>query len=203
MLDLVFDTETTGKWDFKASPWAEHQPAICQIGAILYRDRKVVTELNIVVVPQGIGGARIMIPPEAQRIHGVTEDLVDAVGIPYKVALPMFNQLLKRADRAVAFNTGYDLPVMRTAYNRLAADQAPLNAANWRCAMLSAAPHTKLPGKYGDKWGWPTLDLAYRKLVDPQGFEGAHDAMVDVRAAAAVLFALDDLGAEIVPPKAK
>jgi len=58
--------------------------------------------------------------------------------------------------------------------------------------MKTLEPIMKLPGKYGYKF--PTLDEAYRAYVDPMGFEGAHDAMKDVEACAAVLWAIEDNG---------
>ena len=63
--------------------------------------------------------------------------------------------------------------------------------------MLSSMPVLKLPGRYGN-YKWPKLEEAYKFLVDPAGFEDAHDALVDVKACAAVLDALEEMGAPLV-----
>jgi hypothetical protein len=47
----------------------------------------------------------------------------------------------------------------------------------------------KLPNSRGG-YKWPTLDEAYRVLVDPSGFKDAHDAMADTRACRGVYYAL-------------
>ena len=46
----------------------------------------------------------------------------------------------------------------------------------------------KIPGKYGYKW--PTLSELHLKLFDFD-FEGAHDALLDVKACAKCLFELE------------
>ena len=61
-----------------------------------------------------------------------------------------------------------------------------------KCTMRIATNVLKIPGPRGFKW--PTLQEAYKRLVDPAGFEGAHDAITDVKACAAVFYALEDGG---------
>lgn len=194
MLTLVFDTETTGKADFKAAQAnrLHCQPYIVQLGAILYLERQVVAEVNMLIDPT-FKGERMPIPPGASEVHGVSDAMVEAAGFDHKIAVPLFNQMLRKADRLVAHNMQFDLLMARAMFTRIAASHDTLLGVPKVCTMLSAKPVLKLPGKYGD-YKWPSLDEAYRHLVDADGFEGAHDAMVDVRAAAAVLFALEDAG---------
>ena len=52
----------------------------------------------------------------------------------------------------------------------------------------------KIPPPRGSGYKWPKLEEAYRILVDPVGFEGAHDAMVDVEACRKVFYALKNGG---------
>jgi len=194
MLTLVFDTETTGKADFKAAKLnrLHCQPYIVQLGAILYEDQQVVAELNLIVDPS-YKGTRVEVPQEAIDVHGISNEMIEAASFDHKVVIPMFNQLVRKADRLVAHNMQFDLLMARSMFTRIAASHDTLLGVPKVCTMLSAKPVLKLPGKYGD-YKWPSLDEAYRTLVDADGFEGAHDAMVDVRAAAAVLFALEDAG---------
>lgn len=192
MRTLVFDTETTGKANFKAS--LSEQPYIVQIAAILFEGRREVAHLSAITIPE-FREVRAEIPKEASDIHGVTDELVDSVGVSYKVALGMFNNLAKRADRLVAHNTEFDDLIVRAAYSRIAAPQQTLWNLPKVCTMKSSESVLKLPGKYGYKW--PSLAEAHQHFTG-EGFEGAHDAMVDVRACARVLWGLEDAGHKLV-----
>lgn len=195
MRTLVFDTETTGKSLPKADLSA--QPYIVQLAAILFDGRREVAHFSAITIPD-FRGVRAEIPKEASDIHGVTMDLVDRVGVPYNVALPMFNNLAKRADRLVAHNTEFDDLLIRAAYSRIAAPQQVLWDLPKICTMKSSESVLKLPGKYGYKW--PSLAEAHQHFTG-EGFEGAHDAMVDVRACARVLWGLEDAGHKLVQLK--
>jgi DNA polymerase-3 subunit epsilon len=115
MRTLVFDTETTGKTVKGADLSA--QPYIVQIAAVLFDERRPIAHFSAVTIPE-FRGVRAEIPKEASDIHGVTDDFVDRVGVPYNVALPMFNNLAKRADRLVAHNIEFDDILIRAAYSR-------------------------------------------------------------------------------------
>lgn len=53
-MHLIFDTETTGKAQFKLSPAHPTQPHIVQIGAQLLDDEfKVRGEINLIIRPDG------------------------------------------------------------------------------------------------------------------------------------------------------
>lgn len=46
---LFFDTETTGKWDFKADISSSTQPSIVQIAALLYNGTEQVAQFSLIV----------------------------------------------------------------------------------------------------------------------------------------------------------
>lgn len=188
MRTLVFDTETTGK-SVKGGQLAQ-QPYIVQIAAVLFDERRPIAHFSAVTVPE-FRGERAPIPQEASNIHGITDELVDRVGVSYKVALPVFNNLAKRADRLVAHNIEFDDLLVRAAYSRIAAEQQVLWDLPKVCTMQSSETVLKLPGKYGYKW--PSL-LEAHQFFTGEGFDGAHDAMVDVLACSRVLWALEDAG---------
>jgi len=203
LLDLVFDTETTGKIDYGVSPLHHVQPGLVQLGAILYDNRKIVAEMNVITIPITEGAdpfemVRISIPPEVTEIHGIDDAKVDRAGITTATALLMFMDLAENADRLIAYNAEFDLNIMKTALYRADRGSDLFDPDCLYCAMLSASNHLKIPGRRPGQWAWPKLQDAYKALVDPKGFDGAHDAMADVRAAAAVVWALEDAGAEIV-----
>jgi len=203
LLDLVFDTETTGKLNYNQPAGHITQPAMVQLGAILYHDRQIVAELNIVTIPvrqysESGGAIRVPIPAEAYNIHGIDDAKVDAAGVQVGLALALFMQLASKADRLIAYNTAFDRDIVNTALIREFSGSMSIDSGRLYCAMLSASNHLKIPGRRPGQWAWPKLQDAYKALVDPKGFEGAHDAMADVKAAAAVTWALEDAGAEIV-----
>lgn len=175
-----------------------------QLGAILYQDREIVAELNLVTIPTRPSLSsgcleRAIIPAEAYNVHGIDDAKVDAVGVQTGLTLALFMQLAGRADRLIAYNTAFDRDIVSTALVReFDGWSLSLDFDRLYCAMISASNHLKIPGRRPGQWAWPKLHDAYKALVDPKGFDGAHDAMADVRAAAAVVWALEDAGAEIV-----
>ncbi|MBW3637026.1 MAG: 3'-5' exonuclease, partial [Armatimonadetes bacterium] len=84
---LFFDTETTGKADFKAPFSAPHQPKLVQLGAMLCaEDGGKVAQLEFLVRPDGWE-----IPDEAANVHGFTTDHCLQYGFALKTVLNIFN----------------------------------------------------------------------------------------------------------------
>lgn len=194
MRTLIFDTETNGMRP-KGKPQLAEEPYLVQLAAVLFQDRRPVGHMSCFCVPE-FRGERAPIPKEKFFIDsGITDEIVDAVGLPYKVALGMLNNLVRQSDRIIAHNILFDDPIVRAAYSRVAAPQEQWWETPKFCTMKTLEPVLKLPGKYGYKF--PSLDESYRALVDRDGFDGAHDAMVDVEACAKVLWAIEDKGLEL------
>jgi len=59
--------------------------------------------------------------------------------------------------------------------------------------MKSSTDICRLPGKIPGKYKWPSLQEAYKMFIDPNGFDGAHDAMVDVNACLKVYLHLREM----------
>lgn len=200
---VFFDTETNGRRPKKPrgaprdwAPPLSQEPAIVQIAAKLFMGKRVVGAVNFFMHPINYDQTPATIPTERFFLEsGITQETVDAIGVPYKVGMAAFNNLIRVADLAVAHNMQFDDPIVRSGYSRIAAPQRAYWDTPKVCTMKTLEPVLKLPGKYGYKF--PTLDEAYRALVDPMGFEGAHDAMVDVDACAAVYFKCLELGHDI------
>ena len=195
MRTLVYDTETNGMRP-RGKADLDKEPFLVQLAAILFEDRRPVGHLSCFCIPE-FKGNRAAIPKEKFFIDsGITDEIVNSVGVPYKVALGMLNNLVRRADRIVAHNILFDDPIIRAAYSRIAAPQQEWWSTPKYCTMQTLTDVLKIPGKYG-KNKWPTLDESYRSLVDPEGFDGAHDAMADAQAAANVLWATEDKGVDL------
>jgi len=192
---LIFDTEATGFHKGKERLGNPEQPYLVQLGAQLFDDetRRVLAEINLIALPE-FRGVVAEIPQQAIDVHGITNEIAREYGLSYKVVVPMFNQLLKKADRCVCHNVGYDEVIMLVAYCRIAADQDLYRSKPHICTMKALTPIMKLPKKKGSGFKWPSLMEAYKTYVDPAGFEGAHDAMEDVRATAKVFWACVDKG---------
>lgn len=198
---LVFDTETNGKL-VRGKP----APHMIQLAGILFDENRT---------PCGHFSAftdlpdPIEIPKEPFFLKaGLTNERLRSLSVSYRAALGSFMNLVKRADAVVAHNMGFDDPVLCAALERgLSAAHAEAGIRLWRskprlCTMQSLTEHLNLPGKWG-KPKWPSLDEAYRGLVNRDGFSGAHDAMVDVAAAAEVLWKTLDEGLPLLDSKGK
>lgn len=182
---LIFDTETTGLWQFKRPFDHPSQPEIVQIAAKLVEDStaRVLGQVNYIVRPDN------PCSEEAANVHGISQDIIDVAGVPRRTALSGFHHLLKLSERVVAHNYNFDSKVVARSYLLEDSQPALFNSIPYFCTMLESTPVLKLPGRYG-KYKWPSLQEAYRMLVDPSGFDGAHDAMVDVDACLQVYLAL-------------
>lgn len=184
MIDLFFDTETTG---FKREDFT---PEIVQIAAILQDEdtRRVLASINLIVTPNGI------IPDEVASIHGITTELARQYGFDQHAAESLFFQLVERCDRVVAHNIDFDLEMVRDNWPQTA---QLIEEKQMYCTMREATPILKLPKKEGssyhdDKYPdfkAPRLAEAHQVLCGA-GFANAHDAMADTEACRDVYFAI-------------
>lgn len=188
MVTLVFDTETTGLVNHK-TPNHTVQPYPVQLACILVVDNKILSMASVIVNPG------VPIEVGASNVHGITQETTDKVGVSLKAATGLFLNFLNRADRVVAHNADFDIIVTEAMIYRTLADYEmdKFRSVPRVCTMRSTTDVCKLPGKYG-KFKWPKLEEAYKLLVDPAGFEGAHDALADVVACWKVLRALEEKG---------
>ncbi len=182
---LFFDTETTGLPLWKMPSTHEGQPHLVQLGAVLVDpEGREVSVLNLLVNPG------VSIPEETSAIHGITTERAVAGGVSERMALALFFKMAEMAGEIVAHNLGFDQRIIRILALRegkLELYQRAFDRPTY-CTMRAATPVCCLRGTRGYKW--PKLTEAYEMLVDPAGFEGAHDALVDVRACMKVYEAL-------------
>lgn len=188
---LSIDTETTGT----------HENAeIAQLGMILYApDRRILGEFKSLIVPDGW-----TMPAETQKFHDLHGSTVSQVnceryGISLRSAIALFNNWCTKADVLIAFNQKYDVGRIRYSADRL---NIPLSLPHKQpCAQIMATEVCKLPpteqmikwGR-GDQYKTPKLAEAV-KIILGRDMVGAHDALADVREAAAVYFKIVDMEA--------
>ena len=205
---LFFDTETTGirKGGFI--------PRVVQIGALLTDNQgKMVGELNLLLQPDGFEN----IPIEASNVHGFSTDFVKQHGVDRYMALSAFFAMMEQAQTVVAHNAEYDMDLIQieTDYYKDIHNDAQagtiwqdiINEAKVFCTMLNTRDLLQLPlsaaqaSFFKDKgidqqFKNPRLSEAYQHYFG-QDFEGAHDAMADVRACKDVYFKLHSLKEEV------
>lgn len=177
---LFFDTETTGKADFHAKLDAKWQPHIVQMAALVTDDAgNEINSLSTIIRPDGFE-----IPAEASKIHGITTERARDVGIPLLPALDVFRFFCLTTNRHVAHNIDFDRLVLNCEFHR--GGMPLMGHEKIFCTMKAMTPICKLTGAYDD-WKWPKLIEAHNHAFGV-GFDGAHDALADVRACAKVYF---------------
>lgn len=184
---LFFDTETTGKANFKRAFNHPTQPHLVQLGALLVdaESRKDLAKISLLTLPD-IWSA---IDPGATATHGITTEDCQRFGVPSPVVYLLFNNLVKQADRIVCHNAQFDIMIMRALGHRLGKPDR-LASADTFCTMRAYTPICGLPGPYGHKW--PKLQEAFAHVFDGATFEGAHDALADVIPTKAIYFELPE-----------
>lgn len=194
MRTLVYDTETTGLWNFKSDFTDPDQPRPVQIAGILFDDRTEVSSFNILI------NSEVESHPKALEVHKKTPELLKQFGLVESTAIAILRNFIKRADRLVAHNASYDYNIVQAGYYRSQSYNECIIPSHVQpiCTMISATQICRIPNPNGRPgFKWPKLEEAYPILVDEKGFADAHDALADTRACAQVLFALEDLGVDL------
>lgn len=191
MYTLFFDTETTGFPNKKLPTEHRDQPHLLQLAFIVDdKTGNTVDEFCEIIKPT----LTFQVPEAAYRIHGISYDRALKVGASGDFVLSLFHEWWSKCDRVVAHNYAFDVELMKITFARSSIKRKKrATVPDVYCTMLRGTNVLKIPGRYG-KYKWPSLDEAYRVLVDKSGFEGAHDALNDVRACRKVYYALQDLG---------
>lgn len=174
MRRIYYDTETTG-FPAKAGAPLSECPFIVQLAAILIDDDEgEIASLNTIIKPDGWE-----IPETASDIHGITTEKAERFGIPVAVAMAMFSNLCRVSEQAVAHNDEFDVKLISYEIERLNKPNVLMEKPRF-CTMKATTNLCKLPGRYG-QYKWPKLIEAHQHFFG-EGFDGAHDALVDVRA---------------------
>lgn len=185
---LFFDTETTGKpKDYNGSyEDIDNWPRITQIAWMLCEeDGTVIASRQSLIKPDGWE-----VPKEQFFIdNNMSTERCEAEGNPILEELEHFYAAKMSADVLVAHNIRFDHPIVWSEFIR--AGREPRRGMTKYCTMMKLTRFCNLPGKRGPKW--PTLMELYN-VVFKKDFEGAHDAMDDVKACADCFFELKNRG---------
>jgi DNA polymerase-3 subunit epsilon len=192
---VTFDTETTGLPNFKAPHDHPSQPDIVQLAAVMHdENRREVGCINLII------NTGKSIPDEAANVHGITSEMAARYGCPSVEALKMFDRFISKAKEIVAHNISFDLKLLKTAYARAGMMHAyqKLQVMPQTCTMQLSTPIVNLPptpkmraaGFNNPKA--PRLEECVKHFFN-EDLEGAHDALIDVRACARVYYHLKDM----------
>ena len=181
---LLFDTETTGKADFKKPVTDPCQPRLVQLAAMLVEDDHELASLNVIIKPEGF-----LIPDDAARIHGITTEKAHEAGVSIAPVLQTFYSLIQSASWIVGHNVSFDIFIAQIEFTKRNYANPFLEKPTF-CTMKQSTDICRLPGQYGYKW--PKLREVFlfafqEELVD------AHNAMADLKATLRVYNWLRDL----------
>jgi len=186
---IVIDVETSGKFDFKRSADAPGQPRMAQLAMILIdEDGNVESEHNFYIKPDGWS-----MDPEAGAVNGLTDEFLEAHGVPVRVALEAYSAMIEAGRFVVAFNAQFDCKQLRGEMRR--AGMPDLFEQTRNICVMRKANGVIL--KEGGKKGWPSLDRCREVLGLTT--EGAHGAVKDAMDALAVYRYLRAQGVDLSP----
>lgn len=175
---LAFDTETSGLFKEGVDPLDPGQPRLVQLGAQLYDAQWIKRgHLTVLIKPDGWE-----IEPEAEAEHKISTRNCHRYGISLPEALIPFRGLVAASSRVIAHHMNFDRKVIANSIAQAGGE------GNWwaraghklLCTMETSTEVCALPGEFGFKF--PSLEEAYRELVDADGMTQKHDADSDIEA---------------------
>lgn len=185
---LFFDTETNGKAANFNAPITdlENWPRITQLGWQMYDENgELLEEKSLLIKPEGW-----TIPKEKFFIeNNMSTERCEEEGIPLEDALKQLIASLEKSQYLVAHNMQFDINVLGAEFLRKGLKSE--NKVTKFCTMKESTDICKIRGFKGYKW--PTLTELHKFLFN-EGFDGAHDALDDVKACAKSFFELKKRG---------
>lgn len=188
---FFFDTETTGlprSWNAPLEDLG-NWPRMVQLAWIVADESGTpLREVSRIIRPDGF-----TIPADASNVHGITTALALERGIPLSDALAEAALAMSSACQLVAHNIAFDEKVLSAEFLRLGLPDplARFRRRDRRCTMRESTDWCGIPGRYGPKY--PNLTELHLRLFG-KPFEGAHDALADVRACEAAFYELRKRG---------
>jgi len=193
-VNLFFDTETSDLVRFREPSDDPRQPHLLQLACILAEEDGTEVETFSALVKPYPG---CIIGEEAFKAHGITIRKATEEGMDGGEVADRFFDMVFRAERVIGHNVTFDIRMMRihAAKARGFKWDCP---APYFCTMRSASPIIKLPptpkmiAAGFSKYKPPNLGECVQFFFG-ETLDGAHDALVDVRACKRVYHAIQDL----------
>jgi DNA polymerase-3 subunit epsilon len=185
----VFDCETTGLPLSNKAKITDlnNWPRVIQLAWAFFDKNGDLLESKVdLIKPDGW-----KIPTEKFWIdNGFSQKYSEDNGIPLIKSLEAFKEKLEISECLIAHNMAFDYNVVGAEFLRLGLTSN--NKPKKICTKDSSVGFCKLPSLRGG-YKWPKLEELHKKLFNC-GFEGAHDALVDVEACGRCFFELRRLG---------
>jgi len=187
---LFFYTETDGlPRNYGASMQElDNWPRVIQLAWAMYNEKQELVEENVdLILPDGwtVPDKKFWIDNGFSQAQSIKD------GIKIVSALHKFSDQIEMAKMLIAHNIDFDYNI--TGAEFLRARIRCVNKPKQYCTMKETVNLCKLPGKYKkQEYKWPKLVELHEHLFGV-GFEGAHDALVDVRACAKCYFRLKEM----------
>ena len=167
----IFDTETTGflNKDNRLVQFAAHSLMLHPTSFRAF----TVQEFSSLVK------CDIPVPEGARSVHGITQGMA-SFGVEERVICRWFNNACKTSDYMVAHNYSFDHNFMKEVFARNKLIFPDIK--NKICTMRESTEFCQIP-KTNNRTGYkqPKLIELHQHLFN-EGFDGAHDALVDVKA---------------------
>lgn len=199
---LYFDTETTGLPNAKFPLNDPIQPRMTQLGFILEVNGHDALVVDSMIRPEADwqihDDTGTVMSAKAQELTGITQEMLEKDGIPVADAIELFIIAAENADLLVCHNNAFDNKLVSIQYARLRPEMPPRSILCGKpslCTMKAATPICKIKkkdGKVGNKW--PKLEEAMMFFYGEE-LEGAHSAIVDIKATRRLFHTLVNLGA--------
>lgn len=185
---FFFDTETTGKPRDYRAPMTDlgNWPRVIQLAWAVYspEGEELASRCDL-IKPDGW-----VIPVEKFWIdNGYKTEINQREGIPMYYALGDMMQAMASCSTMVAHNIQFDHNVLGAEMIRY--NMRPGNKLERFCTMEAGTDICRIPGGRMS-FKWPTLTELHSKLFNC-GFDGAHDALFDVKACAKCFFGMRKL----------
>lgn len=173
---LFFDTESSGLPKHK--DYKQKQPWVVQLAMILSTEDKIYAETSLIIRSE-----KRNIEKGALNVHGINTNTSDNCGISEGTACFVFLELMLNCDEIVCHNVKFDrLLVAHMLHSNGFSSKAEfLFGYDSYCTMNNGVDICKIPRPRGRGLKWPTLQELHMQLFG-EGFEGAHDALADVKA---------------------
>lgn len=185
---LIIDTETSGLPKDWRAPLSDlgNWPRLVQI-AWLQHDAagKLLCKKEYIIRPEGF-----VIPAEATKVHGISQEKALKEGLPLNEVLREFSELLKSSQALVAHKLNFDRNIIGAEFLRAGIDNTLFSIAGV-CTMKATTDFCKIPHFSGYKW--PKLAELHTKLFGTS-FEEAHHALGDATACSRCFFELKKRG---------
>lgn len=187
---LIFDTETSTFPSALLPANHPNQARIVQLAWLLL-DEKFVERAcfnSLIRIPSSC-----RIAEGARNAHGISEEDCAKYGVTMEYALQTFIDVWRESKTIVAHNIKFDEQLVKIEEAIIYNQSEGKFSSNGKafCTMEAMTPICQLPFASNRKsWGgkqykWPTLQEAH-SFAFGQQFEGAHDALADVRATARI-----------------